>query len=256
MEFLPRDRVLSLEECLRVVRTASLGWNVTKVRITGGEPLVRRNVMWLLERIAALDGLNELVLTTNGSQLDRYATDLIDAGVKRINVSLDTLKPDRFKAITRIGDLEKVLRGIDAARKAGFKRTKLNTVMMRGTNDDEFADLVAYAVANDLNISFIEEMPLGDVGHGRGNTYFQHPGGTGAPLQPVRAGCPRWRRRVARPATGAFLAPTHASASSLRTATISAIPAIACALPPRGTLSLPRPERCNEPDAAVAHQPG
>ena len=171
MEFLPRDRVLSLEECLRVVRTF-VGLGVTKVRITGGEPLVRRNVMWLLERIAALDGLKELVLTTNGSQLDRYATDLINAGVKRINVSLDTLKPDRFKAITRIGDLDKVLRGIDAAQKAGFKRTKLNTVMMRGSNDDEFADLVAYAVANDLNISFIEEMPLGDVGHGRGNTYF------------------------------------------------------------------------------------
>ena len=171
MEFLPRDKVLSLEECLRVVRTF-VGLGVTKVRITGGEPLVRRNVMWLLERIAALDGLKELVLTTNGSQLDRYAGDLMAAGVKRLNVSLDTLKPERFKAITRIGELDKVLRGIDAARTAGFKRTKLNTVMMRGTNDDEFSDLVDYAVANDLNISFIEEMPLGDIGHGRGNTYF------------------------------------------------------------------------------------
>ncbi len=171
MEFLPRDKVLSLEECLRVVQTF-VGLGVTKVRITGGEPLVRRNVLWLLERIAALDGLRELVLTTNGSQLDRYAQDLMSAGVKRINVSLDTLKAERFKAITRIGELDKVLRGIDAARRAGFKRTKLNTVMMRGTNDDEFADLVAYAVANDLNISFIEEMPLGDVGHGRGSTFF------------------------------------------------------------------------------------
>ena len=171
MTFLPREKVLSLEECLRVVRTFA-GLGVSKVRITGGEPLVRRNVMWLLERIAALDGLKELVLTTNGSQLDRYAADLMSAGVKRINISLDTLRPERFKAITRIGELDKVLRGVDAVRAAGFERTKLNTVMMRGTNDDEFADLVDYAVANDLNISFIEEMPLGDVGHGRSNTYF------------------------------------------------------------------------------------
>lgn len=171
MEFLPRDRVLSLEECLRVVRTfVELG--VSKVRITGGEPLVRRNVLWLLERIAALDGLKELVLTTNGSQLERYAGDLRRAGVRRINISLDTLRHERFKAITRIGDLDKVLRGIDAAGVAGFTRTKLNTVMMRGVNDDEFADLVAFAVDRYLNISFIEEMPLGDVGHGRSGTYF------------------------------------------------------------------------------------
>ena len=171
MVFLPREQVLSLEECLRVVRTF-VGMGVTKVRITGGEPLMRRNALWLLEKIAALQGLKELVLTTNGSQLDRYAVPLRNAGVKRINISLDTLNPERFKAITRIGDLDKVLRGIDAARAAGFAHTKLNVVMMRGVNDDEFVDLVRYAVANDLNISFIEEMPLGDVGHGRGNTYF------------------------------------------------------------------------------------
>jgi cyclic pyranopterin phosphate synthase len=171
MEFLPREQVLSLEECLRIVRTF-VGLGVTKVRITGGEPLVRRNALWLMEQIAGLDGLKELVLTTNGSQLDRYAVPLRNAGVKRINVSLDTLQPDRFKAITRIGELDKVLRGIDAAQAAGFTRTKLNTVMMRGVNDDEFVDLVRYATAHDLNISFIEEMPLGDVGHGRGNTYF------------------------------------------------------------------------------------
>ncbi len=171
MEFLPREQVLSLEECLRVVRTF-VGLGVTKVRITGGEPLVRRNVLWLLERIAALEGLRELVVTTNGSQLERYAPDLHKAGVKRINVSLDTLRPDRFKAITRIGELDKVLRGIDAASEAGFTCTKLNTVMMRGVNDDEFVDLVRYAVARDLNISFIEEMPLGEVGHGRSGTFF------------------------------------------------------------------------------------
>lgn len=171
MEFLPRDKVLSLEECLRVVRTF-VGLGVTKVRITGGEPLVRKNVLWLLERIAALDGLKELVLTTNGSQLEHYAADLKQAGVKRLNVSLDTLRADRFKAITRVGELDKVLRGIDAANAAGFTRTKLNTVMMRGTNDDEFVGLVRYAMAHDLNISFIEEMPLGDIGHGRSETYF------------------------------------------------------------------------------------
>jgi cyclic pyranopterin phosphate synthase len=171
MTFLPREQVLSLEECLRVVSTF-VGLGVTKVRITGGEPLVRRNALWLLERIAALDGMKELVITTNGSQLDRYAVSLKDAGVKRINISLDTLKPDRFQAITRIGDLSKVLRGIEATQAAGFTRTKLNTVMMRGVNDDEFIDLVRYATEHHLNISFIEEMPLGDVGHGRGNTYF------------------------------------------------------------------------------------
>ena len=171
MEFLPREQVLSLEECLRIVR-AFVGLGVTKVRITGGEPLVRRNALWLMERIAALDGMKELVLTTNGSQLDRYAVSLKNAGVRRINVSLDTLDAGRFRAITRIGDLGKVLRGIDAARDAGFHRTKLNTVMMRGVNDDEFGDLVRYAIEHQLDISFIEEMPLGDVGHGRGNTYL------------------------------------------------------------------------------------
>ena len=170
MTFLPRKEVMSLEECLRVA-TVFVGLGVTKLRITGGEPLVRKEAMWLIERLGALPGLENLVLTTNGSQLDRFAAPLRAAGVKRINISLDTLNPDRFKAITRIGDLNKVLRGIDAARSAGFRRTKLNTVMMRGTNDDEFVDLVRFAVANELDISFIEEMPLGDI-QGRSNTYI------------------------------------------------------------------------------------
>jgi cyclic pyranopterin phosphate synthase len=110
-------------------------------------------------------------LTTNGSQLDRFAQPLHDAGVKRINISLDTLKTDRFKKITRIGDLDKVLNGITAAKAAGFKRTKLNAVMMRGTNDDEFVDLVQFAVDNELDISFIEEMPLGEI-LGRNTSYI------------------------------------------------------------------------------------
>ena len=170
MTFLPRKEVMSLEECLRVA-TVFVGLGVTKLRITGGEPLVRQEVMWLIERLGALPGLENLVLTTNGSQLEKYAAPLKAAGVKRLNISLDTLKPERFRGITRIGDLAKVLRGIDAARNAGFRRTKLNAVMMRGTNDDEFVDLVRFAVANELDISFIEEMPLGEI-HGRSGTFI------------------------------------------------------------------------------------
>lgn len=171
MVFLPRDQVLSLEECLRVVRVfVSLG--VTKVRITGGEPLVRKNALWLLQEIGRLPGLKELVMTTNGSQLERFAEPLRTAGVKRLNVSLDTLSAERFKAITRVGDIHKVLRGIDAARRAGFGKVKLNTVMMRGVNDDELVDLVQFAVDRELDIAFIEEMPLGDVDHSRADTYF------------------------------------------------------------------------------------
>jgi cyclic pyranopterin phosphate synthase len=170
MTFLPRHEVMSLEECLRVA-SVFVGLGVNKLRITGGEPLVRKDVMWLIERLGALPGLDNLVLTTNGSQLDRFATPLRAAGVKRINISLDTLRADRFQSITRIGDLNKVLSGIDAARAAGFKRTKLNTVMMRGVNDDEFVDLVSFAIDNELDISFIEEMPLGEI-HGRSNTFI------------------------------------------------------------------------------------
>ncbi|WP_313952889.1 GTP 3',8-cyclase MoaA [Accumulibacter sp.] len=171
MTFLPRAQVLTLEECLRIASTfVDLG--VTKVRVTGGEPLVRKNVLWLLEEIAGLGGLKELVITTNGSQLDRFAPGLRTAGVKRINISLDTLRADRFRAITRVGDLASVLRGLDAAQAAGFQRLKLNTVMMRGSNDDELVDLVQFAVDRAIDISFIEEMPLGEIGHGRQSTYF------------------------------------------------------------------------------------
>ncbi|MBS1188972.1 MAG: moaA [Rhodocyclaceae bacterium] len=170
MTFLPRSEVLSLEECLRVA-TAFVGLGISKLRITGGEPLVRKDVMWLIERLGALPGLDNLVLTTNGSQLERFAAPLKAAGIRRLNVSLDTLRPDRFRSITRIGDVAKVLRGIEAARAAGFRRTKLNAVMMRGINDDEFADLVQYAADHELDVSFIEEMPLGDI-PGRGNTFI------------------------------------------------------------------------------------
>ncbi|MDR2186702.1 MAG: GTP 3',8-cyclase MoaA [Azonexus sp.] len=162
MTFLPREAVMSLEESLRVARVfVALG--VNKLRVTGGEPLVRKDALWLIERLAALPGLDNLVLTTNGSQLDRFARPLFAAGVKRLNISLDTLRPERFREITRIGDLGKVKKGIAAARAAGFRRTKLNVVMMRGRNDDEFVDLTRFALANELDISFIEEMPLGDI---------------------------------------------------------------------------------------------
>ncbi len=170
MNFLPRQEVMSLEECLRVARVF-VGLGVNKLRLTGGEPLVRKNILWLIEHLGQLPGLDNLVLTTNGSQLDRFAPALKAAGVKRLNISLDTLKADRFREITRIGDLDKVLRGIAAATAVGFRRTKLNTVMMRGVNDDEFVDLAHYAVDHGLDISFIEEMPLGDI-QGRSNTYI------------------------------------------------------------------------------------
>lgn len=169
MQFLPRDEVLSLEECARLVKVfVSLG--VSKVRITGGEPLVRKNALWLFEEIGQLEGLNELVLTTNGSQLEKQAQDLYKAGVKRINVSVDSLNAERFKKITRTGDLNKVLRGIQAAKKVGFENIKINTVLMHGSNEDEATDLVDFAIEQGLDISFIEEMPLGLVDHARSAT--------------------------------------------------------------------------------------
>ncbi|GIX26699.1 MAG: GTP 3',8-cyclase [Burkholderiales bacterium] len=171
MTFLPRAQVLSLEECLRLARVF-VGLGVTKIRITGGEPLVRKNVLWLFQQLGRLPGLKELVLTTNGSQLERFARPLVEAGVRRVNVSLDSLDPDKFRRITRVGDLDKVLRGIAAAKAAGFAGIKLNTVMIRGVNEDEFCDLVQFAVDQELDIAFIEEMPLGDVGHARIDTYY------------------------------------------------------------------------------------
>ena len=173
MTFLPRDEVLSLEECARLVKVF-VGLGVTKVRITGGEPLVRKNALWLFEEVGKLDGLKELVLTTNGSQLESQAVALKKAGVKRINISIDSLKPERFKKITRTGDLNKVLAGLQASIHAGFEGIKINTVLMRGSNDDEAADLVQFAIENKIDISFIEEMPLGEVNHTRESTFVSN----------------------------------------------------------------------------------
>lgn len=171
VEFLPKREVLTLEECLRVVQAFAL-LGVDKVRITGGEPLVRRNLVWLLERAAATPGVRELAITTNGSQLSRMAREIREAGVARVNISLDSLDPGKFRTLTRVGDLSKVLAGIDAALEAGFGGVKLNTVMMRGFNDGELADLARFAVDRGMDISYIEEMPLGDVGHSRAGTYL------------------------------------------------------------------------------------
>jgi len=172
MQFLPREQLLTLEEIARLGRCFSeLG--VTKLRITGGEPLVRRNVIWLFEQLGALPGIQDLTLTTNGTQLARYARALKDAGVTRINISLDSLKPERFRAITRNGELSKTLAGIDAALALGFERVKLNSVVLKHRNHDEVTDLAAYALDRGMDISFIEEMPLGVIGdHDRAEAYY------------------------------------------------------------------------------------
>ena len=162
MKFLPRSAVLSLEE-LALIGQAFVELGVDKIRLTGGEPLVRSNVLELVRNLGALPGLRDLTLTTNGARLDRYATELCAAGMNRINISLDSLQPARFREITRTGRLDDVLNGIEAARGAGFDRIKLNSVIMAGRNDDEIIDLVEFARERQLDISFIEEMPLGHI---------------------------------------------------------------------------------------------
>lgn len=173
MQFLPRDEVLSLEECARLVKVF-VGLGVSKVRITGGEPLVRKNALWLFEEIGKLEGLNELVVTTNGSQLAKQAQALKQAGVKRINISIDSLNAGKFKQITRTGNLEQVLAGLRASIHAGFGGIKMNTVLMRGVNDDETTNLVQFAINNKIDISFIEEMPLGLVDHARESSFVSN----------------------------------------------------------------------------------
>lgn len=162
MQFLPRDQVLSLEE-LEAVADAFIGLGVKRIRVTGGEPLVRKGLTGLLARLGARPELDDLSITTNGSQLRERAAELRAAGVRRLNISLDSLRRERFAAFTRSDKLEQVLDGIDAAREAGFERIKLNAVVQKGRNDDEVCDLVAFALEKGIDISFIEEMPLGSV---------------------------------------------------------------------------------------------
>ncbi len=171
MTFLPRSQILSLEE-IELIASAFVSLGVKKIRITGGEPLVRGGILSLLETIRQLEGLDELVMTTNGSQLVNYAQGLRQAGVSRLNISIDSLQADKFNAITRVGKLDKVLQGIESARRAGFKRIKLNAVIQKGQNDDEILDLVDYCLERELDITFIEEMPLGQVSdHSRSEQY-------------------------------------------------------------------------------------
>lgn len=162
MIFLPKSKVMSLEEMLLVAQAFSeLG--VSKIRLTGGEPLVRNGVMQLVDGIAKLPNVSELVMTTNGVLLNEFASPLAKAGVSRLNISLDSLQPQRFIKIARVGSLETVLSGIQAAKQAGFKRIKINSVIQKGVNDDEVIDLLEFALTNQLDIVFIEEMPLGEI---------------------------------------------------------------------------------------------
>jgi GTP 3',8-cyclase len=172
MTFLPKADLLTLEELDRLC-SAFIAKGVRKLRLTGGEPLVRRNMMSLVRSLSRhLDtgALNELTLTTNGSQLQRYAAELRDCGVRRVNVSLDTLDAAKFRAITRWGDLDKVLAGIEAARAAGLK-VKINAVALKNMNEDEIPALMAWAHGNDMALTLIEVMPMGDIGEGRIDQY-------------------------------------------------------------------------------------
>ena len=162
MTFVPRNQLLSLEEMAFIANTfVSLG--TRRIRVTGGEPLIRRDLTELLRNIKSsnIDNLDDLAITTNGSHLAQYAAELKQAGVNRINISLDSLNPTRFKELTRIGNLEQVLKGIATAKEYDFDKIKLNTVALKGFNDGEIKDLVDFAIDNALDISFIEEMPLG-----------------------------------------------------------------------------------------------
>jgi cyclic pyranopterin phosphate synthase len=179
MTFLPKKDLLSLEELDRLC-SAFVAKGVRKLRVTGGEPLVRKNILWLFRALSRHlgGGLDELTLTTNGSQLPKFAQELKDAGVERINISLDTLRPDRFKAITRWGDFAQVMAGIDAAEKAGLE-IKLNAVALKGVNEDELEDLIGFAHGRGFDLTLIETMPMGDIDGDRTDQYL--------PLSIVRA---------------------------------------------------------------------
>ena len=173
MTFLPKSDLLTLEELDRLC-SVFVARGVRKLRLTGGEPLVRRNLMWLVRRLARhidAGALDEITLTTNASQLGRFADELADAGVKRINVSLDTLKPDLFKQITRWGDLEKVMGGIEAARKAGLQ-IKINVVALRDVNQEEIAEMIGWAHGQGMDLTLIETMPMGDIDGDRTDQYL------------------------------------------------------------------------------------
>src|SRR5262250_3296238 len=173
MTFLPKADLLTLEELDRLC-SAFIAKGVRKLRLTGGEPLVRRNVMSLvrsLSRHLSTGALDELTLTTNGSQLSRFANELADCGVRRINVSLDTLDKDKFRAITRWGDIDKVMAGIDAAQAAGIK-VKLNAVALKGFNEAELPDMLVWAHGRGMDLTVIETMPMGEIDADRTDQYL------------------------------------------------------------------------------------
>src|SRR5690606_14502659 len=180
MTFLPKRDLLSLEELDRLC-SVFIGKGVRKLRLTGGEPLVRKNVMHLIRQLSRhlhSGALEELTLTTNGSQLVRHAAELADCGVKRINVSMDTLDPQKFRAVTRWGDLAKVMAGIDAAQAAGLK-VKLNAVALKGFNDHELPDMLRWAHGRGIDLTVIETMPMGEIDIDRTDQYL--------PLSKLRA---------------------------------------------------------------------
>ena len=169
-DFEQQQNWLTFDEIERVIKAfTELG--VARVRLTGGEPLVRKNISELAQRLTALPGLDDLSLSTNAVLLDKYANDLYDAGVSRINVSLDSLKPERFKEITG-GELQPVLDGLIAAKLAGFTPIKINMVAMKGINDDEFEDMVEFCLKHDFTLRFIETMPMGTTGDAASNHYL------------------------------------------------------------------------------------
>lgn len=172
MTFVPREQLLTLEEISRIGRLF-VEMGVNKIRISGGEPLTRRDILQVFESLGQLDGLNDLTITTNGTQMQRYAGALKNAGVTRVNISLDTLDSDRFSKITRVGKIEKTLEGIDAALEAGFQKVKLNAVVLKNRNHDETHKLVEFVRERGMDISFIEEMPLGIIGdHDRAEAFY------------------------------------------------------------------------------------
>jgi cyclic pyranopterin phosphate synthase len=180
MVFLPKKDLLTLEELERLC-SAFIDKGVRKLRLTGGEPLVRHNIMHLVRRLGEKvhsGALEELTLTTNGSQLARYAAELADCGIRRINVSVDTLDPAKFREITRIGDLDKVIAGIDAAQAAGI-HVKLNAVALKGFNDGEIADIMRWAHGRGMDMTVIETMPMGEIDEDRTDMYL--------PLSELRA---------------------------------------------------------------------
>ncbi len=161
VEKLEHESILSVDECIEICRVCA-GMGVKKVRITGGEPLVRRGIIDICRGAASIDGIEELCLTTNGLLLPRYAKELKEAGVTRLNLSLDTLCPEKFRHITRTGRLDEALKGLEAAEAAGFEHTKINCVLMGGINDDEIPELIQLIKDRDIELRFIELMPIGE----------------------------------------------------------------------------------------------